>query len=230
MVVSRPENHWQTFAEAYNPSFSSEVKVPMHSIQPMELGPRKVIARRAAFASGDDDHTRKAVEFLAAEFPGAEFITVEGPAELNAKAAEADVILGYCTAEAIAAFEEADLIAPDSQVPLGSGGRVLLPHGAGGSVAGVHEDRAPLLGLAPVVGAMGARLWPAQVAGDDLHLEAVVGGLGYELTREFDAAAVKRAERMDGKFVLLTNDDTLHKEDVATGYKALMIIEAQRSS
>jgi len=49
VVVSRPENHWQTFAEIYNPSFSSEVKVPMQSIQPMELGPRKVIARRAAF-------------------------------------------------------------------------------------------------------------------------------------------------------------------------------------
>jgi propionate CoA-transferase len=49
VVVSRPENHWQTFAEVYNPSFSCEVKVPMQSIQPMELGPRKVIARRAAF-------------------------------------------------------------------------------------------------------------------------------------------------------------------------------------
>jgi propionate CoA-transferase len=49
VVVSRPENHWQTFAEMYNPSFSSEVKVPMHSIEPMPLGPRKVIARRAAF-------------------------------------------------------------------------------------------------------------------------------------------------------------------------------------
>ncbi len=49
VVVSQPENHWQTFAEVYNPSFSCEVKVPMQSIQPMELGPRKVIARRAAF-------------------------------------------------------------------------------------------------------------------------------------------------------------------------------------
>ncbi len=49
VVVSRPENHWQTFAEVYNPSFSSEVKVPMQSIQPMDLDPRKVIARRAAF-------------------------------------------------------------------------------------------------------------------------------------------------------------------------------------
>ena len=49
VVVSRPENHWQTFAEVYNPSFSSEVKIPMHSIEPMPLGPRKIIARRAAF-------------------------------------------------------------------------------------------------------------------------------------------------------------------------------------
>jgi propionate CoA-transferase len=49
VVVSRPENHWQTFAEIYNPSFSSEVKVPMHSIEPMETSPRKIIARRAAF-------------------------------------------------------------------------------------------------------------------------------------------------------------------------------------
>ena len=49
VVVSRPENHWQTFAEMYNPSFSSEVKIPMHAIEPMAMGPRKVIARRAAF-------------------------------------------------------------------------------------------------------------------------------------------------------------------------------------
>jgi len=49
VVVSRPENHWQTFAEAYNPAFSSEVKIPMQSIEPMEMSARKVIARRAAF-------------------------------------------------------------------------------------------------------------------------------------------------------------------------------------
>jgi hypothetical protein len=41
-----------------------------------------------------------------------------------------------------------------------------------------------------------------------------------------DAAAVRRAERMDGKYVLLTNDDTLTPEDVGLGYKAMMIIEA----
>ena len=49
VVVSRPENHWQTFASPYDPSFSSEIKVPMQSIPPMELGTRKIIARRAAF-------------------------------------------------------------------------------------------------------------------------------------------------------------------------------------
>ena len=49
VVVSRPENHWQTFAEMHNPAFSSEVKVPMQSIEPMEMSPRKIIARRAAF-------------------------------------------------------------------------------------------------------------------------------------------------------------------------------------
>jgi propionate CoA-transferase len=49
IVVSRPEYHWQTFAEAYNPAFSCEVRVPMQSIAPMEMSERKIIARRAAF-------------------------------------------------------------------------------------------------------------------------------------------------------------------------------------
>ena len=49
VVVSQPENHWQTFAEVYNPSFSSEHKIPMQSIEPMEMSPRKIIARRAAY-------------------------------------------------------------------------------------------------------------------------------------------------------------------------------------
>lgn len=49
VVVSRPENHWQTFAEIYNPSFSSEVKVPVQSVSAMEMTARKIIARRAAF-------------------------------------------------------------------------------------------------------------------------------------------------------------------------------------
>jgi propionate CoA-transferase len=49
VVVSRPEHHWQTFADPYNPAFSSEIRIPMQSISPMEMGPRKIIARRAAF-------------------------------------------------------------------------------------------------------------------------------------------------------------------------------------
>jgi propionate CoA-transferase len=48
VVVSEPENHWQTFAEKYDPSFSSEIKVPVESVPPIPMGVRKIIARRAA--------------------------------------------------------------------------------------------------------------------------------------------------------------------------------------
>ena len=48
VVVADPENHWQTFGERYNPSFSSEIKVPLHSMPKMALDERKIIARRAA--------------------------------------------------------------------------------------------------------------------------------------------------------------------------------------
>lgn len=48
VVQSQPENHWQTFSEVYNPSFSGEVRIPNNAITPMELGVRKIIARRAA--------------------------------------------------------------------------------------------------------------------------------------------------------------------------------------
>jgi propionate CoA-transferase len=49
VVVSRPEYHWQTFAEAYNPSFSGEIRIPIQSIPAMDMSDRKIIARRAAF-------------------------------------------------------------------------------------------------------------------------------------------------------------------------------------
>ncbi|NJN46453.1 MAG: acyl CoA:acetate/3-ketoacid CoA transferase [Candidatus Competibacteraceae bacterium] len=49
LVVADPEQHWQTFAERYNPAFSGEIKVPMQSMQPMPMSARKLIARRAAF-------------------------------------------------------------------------------------------------------------------------------------------------------------------------------------
>ncbi|NNF47872.1 MAG: acyl CoA:acetate/3-ketoacid CoA transferase [Desulfofustis sp.] len=49
VVVADPENHWQTFGEQYNPSYSCEIRIPVESIPPMEMGARKIIARRAAF-------------------------------------------------------------------------------------------------------------------------------------------------------------------------------------
>ena len=49
VVTSEPEHHWQTFNTQYNPSFSSEIKVPVKSIKPLDMGQRKIIARRAAF-------------------------------------------------------------------------------------------------------------------------------------------------------------------------------------
>ena len=49
VVVAKPENHWQTFGEPYNPAFSCEIRVPMQSIPPMEMGGRKIVVRRALF-------------------------------------------------------------------------------------------------------------------------------------------------------------------------------------
>ena len=41
-----------------------------------------------------------------------------------------------------------------------------------------------------------------------------------------DAAKVKAAEKFDGKFVVISNDDTLSAEDIALGYKGGWIIES----
>ncbi len=48
VVVAQPENHMQTYAVAYSPSFAHEIRVPLDSLDPMPLDERKVIARRAA--------------------------------------------------------------------------------------------------------------------------------------------------------------------------------------
>jgi propionate CoA-transferase len=49
VVVSKPENHWQTFGTQYNPAFASEIRVRATSLPPLQMNERKLIARRAAF-------------------------------------------------------------------------------------------------------------------------------------------------------------------------------------
>jgi propionate CoA-transferase len=50
VVVAQPQNHPQTFAEAYNPAYSGEVRAPLDGLVPMPLSPRKAIARRGVLA------------------------------------------------------------------------------------------------------------------------------------------------------------------------------------
>ncbi len=48
VVAEKAEHHMQTFAEPYSAAFAGEIRVPMTDVKAMELGPRKIIARRAA--------------------------------------------------------------------------------------------------------------------------------------------------------------------------------------
>jgi propionate CoA-transferase len=48
VVVAKPENHMQTYAESYNPAYSGEVRIPSTHIEPLALSERKIVARRAA--------------------------------------------------------------------------------------------------------------------------------------------------------------------------------------
>ena len=41
IVISEPENHMQTFGEHFNPSYCGDIRVPVDSLKPMELGVRK---------------------------------------------------------------------------------------------------------------------------------------------------------------------------------------------
>ncbi len=47
VVAEKPEYQMQTFIEPYSAAFASEIRVPMSSMQPMEMSERKIIARRA---------------------------------------------------------------------------------------------------------------------------------------------------------------------------------------
>jgi propionate CoA-transferase len=49
VVLSKPENHLQTYGTPYNHAYSGRHRVPLDRIQPMTLDERKVIARRCAF-------------------------------------------------------------------------------------------------------------------------------------------------------------------------------------
>lgn len=49
IVVARPENHDQTYAEHYSPAYSAEIRVPLDTLPAMPLDDRKLIARRCAF-------------------------------------------------------------------------------------------------------------------------------------------------------------------------------------
>jgi propionate CoA-transferase len=48
VVVAEPEHHWQTFAVRYDPAFSSEIRTRIGAVPAMEMGERKILARRAA--------------------------------------------------------------------------------------------------------------------------------------------------------------------------------------
>ena len=48
VVISKPENHKQTFQVAYNPVFAGDEKADLTTIEPMTLDIRKLIGRRAA--------------------------------------------------------------------------------------------------------------------------------------------------------------------------------------
>ena len=48
VVADRREDHMQTFAEYYSAAFAGEIRVPMNTLQPLDMSERKIIARRAA--------------------------------------------------------------------------------------------------------------------------------------------------------------------------------------
>lgn len=47
IVVAPREQHQQTYAEEWNPAYLGQIKVPLSTIEPLEMSERKVIARRA---------------------------------------------------------------------------------------------------------------------------------------------------------------------------------------
>ena len=48
VVIAKPENHWQSMAEPYNPALTGDVRLPLSTIEPIPLNERKIVCRRAA--------------------------------------------------------------------------------------------------------------------------------------------------------------------------------------
>ena len=48
VVKARPENHWQSFGQPFDPVFSGNIRMPINTLAPMDLDIRKIIARRGA--------------------------------------------------------------------------------------------------------------------------------------------------------------------------------------
>jgi transposase len=65
--------------------------------------------------------------------------------------------------------------------------------------------------------------WAIELQASGRYGRYVTVGRGNKL--RIDRAAAKAAKRTDGKWVLITNDDTLSVEDAATAYKALLVVE-----
>lgn len=47
IVVAKPENHWQSSVEAFNPALSGHIKLPLAALPTMPFSERKIINRRA---------------------------------------------------------------------------------------------------------------------------------------------------------------------------------------
>jgi propionate CoA-transferase len=49
VVAENPEDHWQTYGEAFNPAYCGDAKAPLHERKPLPLDLRKIVQRRAVF-------------------------------------------------------------------------------------------------------------------------------------------------------------------------------------